>query len=158
MVILTAKLSKPKLIGIVCAAAAVIVFLVLLSGRGAADAIQETGGRKPVKLATPEARVEFLEQAGYAVEATPVRTQEVRIPKEFSEVYEAYNDIQKAQGLDLGKYRDKTVLQVVYQVTDYPAEGDEPVLATLLLYKNKLVGADLSRGGAEGFLRPLLEA
>ena len=141
MVIMTAKLSRPKLIII----------------RSAASAVQETGGKKAVKLDTPESRVAFLSEAGYTVEETPVRTQEVRIPESFSEVYEAYNDIQKAQGFDLSKYRDKTVLQVVYQVTDYPVTGDEPVLVTLLIYKNKLIGADLSRGGPEGFLRPLLE-
>ena len=158
MVILTAKLSKPKIIGIVCAAAAVIIFLILISGRNAAGAIEETGGRRSVKLSTPESRVTFLAETGYTVDPTPVRTQEVRIPGEFSEVYETYNRLQLAQGFDLRKYRDKTVLQVVYQVTDYPSEGEEPVLATLLLYRNKLVGADLSRGGADSFLRPLLEA
>ncbi len=158
MVIMTAKLSRPKLIGIVCAAAAVIVLIILFSGRNAARSIEETGGRRSLKLTTPESRVAFLAEAGYTVDQNPVRTQEVRIPAEFNEVYETYNRLQQAQGFDLSKYRDKTVLQVVYRVTDYPGDSQEPVLATLLLYRGKLVGADLSRGGADSFLRPLLEA
>jgi hypothetical protein len=48
-------------------------------------------------------------------------------------------------------------MQYVYLVEDYPDEG-EPVYATLLLYKNKLIGGDLSRGGTDGFLKPLLSA
>ena len=158
MVIMTAKLSKPKLIGIVCGAVAVIVLIITLSSRGAAARLQETSGRRNVKLETSEARVAFLEENGYTVAQEPVRIQEVRIPEVFSDVYEQYNAIQQSQGFDLGKYRGKTITQTVYQVLDYPGEGDEPVYATLLLYRNKLIGADLSRGGAENFLRPLLAA
>ncbi len=153
MVILTAKLSKPKLIGIVCAAAAVLIFIIVLANRGSAADLQETAGKK---LETPESRVEFLTSAGYTVAQEPVRTQEVRIPEEFNEVYTQYNAIQQSQGFDLTKYQGKTIMQYVYQVENYPGESSEPVYATLLLYKNKLIGADLSRGGTEGFLRPLL--
>lgn len=85
-----------------------------------------------------------------------MRTQEVRIPKEFNEVYQQYNAIQTSQGFDLTKYQGKNVMQYVYLVENYPEENSDPVYATLLLYKNKLIGGDLSRGGAEGFLRPLL--
>ena len=49
-------------------------------------------------------------------------------------------------------------MQYVYQVENYPGDNGDPVWATMLLYKNKLIGADLSRGGAESFLRPLLAA
>ena len=100
--------------------------------------------------------MEFLTSAGYTVAQEPVRTQEVRIPEEFNEVYTQYNAIQQSQGFDLTKYQGKTIMQYVYQVENYPGENSEPVYATLLLYKNKLIGADLSRGGTEGFLRPLL--
>ena len=153
MVILTAKLSKPKLIGIVCAAAAILILIIVLANRGSAADLQETAAKK---LETPESRVEFLASCGHTVSQEPARTQEVRIPEEFNEVYTQYNAIQQSQGFDLTKYQGKTVMQYVYLVENYPGENSEPVYATLLLYKNKLIGADLSRGGAEGFLRPLL--
>ena len=155
MMIVTAKLSKPKLLGIVCAAAAVVILMIVLSARGAMA--QHTFGAKN-KLETPESRVEFLLTQGYQVSQEPVRVQEVKIPEEFTEVYEAYNAIQKAQGMDLSRYRGKRVTQYVYAVENYPEAGSEPVYATMLLYKNKLIGADLSRGGSESFLRPLLSA
>ena len=157
MVILTAKLSKGKLIGILCAAIAVIVLIIALSARGAASRLLETAGKRHIRLETAEAQAEFLEKNGFSVAQEPVRVQEVRIPEEFSEVYQQYNELQKSQGFDLRRYRGKTVTQTVYQVLDYPAEGDEPVYATLLLCRGRLIAADLSRGGEESFLRPLLE-
>lgn len=156
MFIFTAKVSKFKLLAIAGAAVLVLVLVILLANRSGAADIAETAA---AKLETPESRVEYLAGLGYTVSPDPVKTQEVRIPKEFTEVYEQYNAIQKAQGFDLKKYQGKGVLQYVYQVENYPgAEEGEPVYATLLLYKGKLIGGDLSRGGAEGFLRPLLTA
>lgn len=155
MVIFTAKLSKGKLIGIVAAAAALLLLVIFLANRPGSEAIAETAGKK---LESPESRVEFLANLGYTVSAEPVRTQEVQIPKEFSPVYQQYNAVQQSQGYDLTKFQGKNVMQYVYLVENYPEEGSDPVYATLLLYKNKLIGGDLSRGGANGFLRPLTAA
>lgn len=156
MVIFTTKLSKNKLIGIVCAAAALLILVILLANRsGAPDAV-ETAGTAKQKLETPESRVAYLASLGYNVDEAFVRSQEVLIPKEFSEVYQQYNALQQSQGFDLEKYKGKTIMQYVYLVENYPEDNSEPVYATLLLYKNKLIGGDLSRGGAEGFLLPLL--
>ena len=152
MVILTAKLSKGKLIGIVAAAAALLLLIIFLANRPGGQDIAETAGKK---LETPESRVELLASLGYTVSPEPVRTQEVQIPKEFSEVYEQYNTVQKSQGYDLTQYQGKNVMQYVYLVENYPEESSDPVYATLLLYKNKLIGGDLSRSGKDGFLRPL---
>lgn len=155
MIIYTAKLTKARRIGILVAAALVILLVVFLANRGTGTTMEPTSA---TKLSTPEARVEFLASAGYTVSPEPVRTQEVLIPEEFNEVYLQYNQLQMSQGFDLTKYRGKRVMQYVFEVENYPAENADPVYATLLLYKNKLIGADIARGGAEGFLRPLLSA
>lgn len=155
MVIFTAKLNKKKCIGVVTAAAALILFIIFLSNRGTATDLTPAAG---AKLSTPESRVEFLSSQGYTVAQVPVKTQEVLIPKEFTEVYSQYNTLQQSQGFDLSKYKGKKVMQYVYQIENWPEETSEPVYATLLIYKNKLIGADLSRSGTDGFLRPLLEA
>lgn len=156
MVIFTAKLNRKKLIAIAAAAVAIILFVIVLSNRGTGTTITETAAQK---LSTPEARVEYLASVGYTVAPEPVRTQEVGIPEEFSEVYDRYNAMQMAQGFDLTKYRGKRVMQYVYQIENWPQDGDtEPVYATLLLYKDKLIAGEISRGGENGFLRPLLES
>ena len=154
MVIVTAKLNKVKIAGVFVAAAAVILLVILLANRTGGD--QETSARR--KLDTPESKVSFLSSCGYTVAPDPVRVQEVRIPEDWSEDYAQYNRLQQSQGFDLSRYKGKTVMQYVYQVENYPGDNGEPVYATLLLSRHKLIGADLSRGGTESFLRPLLTA
>lgn len=153
MVIFTAKVNKPKLIAILVAAAAIILFVIFLSNRGTGTDLTPAAGPK---LSTPEDRVAYLSSQGYQVTQDPVKTQEVLIPKEFTEVYTQYNALQQSQGFDLTKYRGKRVMQYVYLVETDSQESGDPVYATLLIYKNKLIGGDLSRSGTEGFLRPLL--
>ncbi len=153
MVIYTAKLNKAKLIGIVAAAAVLILFIIFLSNKGTGTSMEPVSAQK---LSTLESRVEYLASLGYTVSQEPVRTQEVQIPKEFNAVYSQYNSIQQSQGFDLEKYRGKRVMQYMYRVENWPETESGPVYATLLIYKNKLIGADLTRGGENGFLRPLL--
>jgi len=155
MFIYTAKLSKWKLLSALGILAALLVCIVLLAHHAGAK------GQAPVaatRLGSQQARAEFLSGCGYQVSETPERIQEVRIPEEFNEVYTQYNRLQQSQGFDLTKYRGKTVMQYVYRVENYPDDNGEPVYATLLVYREKLIGGDLSRGGTESFLRPLLTA
>ncbi|MDD6024075.1 MAG: DUF4830 domain-containing protein [Oscillospiraceae bacterium] len=152
MIILTAKLSKSKLIGIVAAAAAVLLLIIFLANRGSSGA-EATGA---VKLSTPESRVEYLNSCGYQVSETPIRTQEVLIPEEWNEVYTKYGAMQEAQGLPLKKYKGKRAMQYVYQVENWPEENSDPVYASILICKNKLIAAELTRAGTDSFLRPLL--
>lgn len=153
MFIYTAKLSKGKMAIVAAIAAAVILLMILLMNRGTGTSMETAAP----KLSTPEARVEYLTSCGYTVSPEPLRTQEVLIPKEFTEVYDQYNSLQQSQGFDLLKYRGKRVMQYVYAIENWPEENADPVYATLLVYKNKLIGGDISRGGEDGFLRPLLE-
>ena len=153
MFIYTAKLSKGKMAIVAAIAAAVILLMILLMNRGTGTSMETAAP----KLSTPEARVEYLASCGYTVSPEPLRTQEVLIPKEFTEVYDQYNSLQQSQGFDLLKYRGKKVMQYVYAIENWPEENADPVYATLLVYKNKLIGGDISRGGEDGFLRHLLE-
>lgn len=155
MVILTAKLSKGKLIGIVAAAAALLLLIIFLANRGTGTAIEPAAAEK---LSTPESRVDFLSSLGYTVDKEPERTQEVLIPKEWNEVYEQYAAVQSAQGFKLSKYKGKRVMQYVYRIENWPEETTDPVYATLVCYKGRLIAGELTRGGADGFLRPLLSA
>ncbi len=155
MFIYTAKLSKPKCIAVTAAAAVLILLAVTLVARlGRADTA-ETGARR---LETPESRLAFLAGCGYDAVVEPVSVQDVRVPEEWNEAYRQYNALQKSQGFDLSRYKGKTLTQYVYEIANYPESNGDRVTATLLLYKNKLVGADLSRGGTDSFLRPLLGA
>lgn len=154
MFIYTAKLSKRMITVVLFAALLLILLVILLANRNTGTAIETAA----IKLASPEEQVRFLSSCGYTVSPEPVTTREVQIPKEFTEVYTRYSAMQKAQGFDLQKYRGKQATQYIYEVMDYADDDPEPVYATLLLYKNKLIAAELSRGGENGFLRPLMES
>lgn len=144
MFVLTAKVSKPKLIGAAAAVIAVIVLLIALvscSGTGK----KESGNGK-----TNEQRLTFLAGFGWSVNAAPTETQEVRIPSNSeSDVFARYNDLQRSQGFDLTKYAGKRATRYVYEILNYP-EASSPVYATILVYRNRIIGGDVTSTAADG--------
>lgn len=108
------------------------------------------------KLKDNAARVEYLHGFGWTVDETPVVEMEVQIPKEFDSAYQSYNAIQLQQGLDLTRYCGKRAMLYTYKVTDYPTK-EADVTASLLLYKNRVIAADISSSNAEGFTHGLTE-
>ncbi|MBQ8577790.1 MAG: DUF4830 domain-containing protein [Clostridia bacterium] len=100
---------------------------------------------------SPESRAAFLSQFGWEVDEENADCVEVTVPARFDAVYEDYNAIQRAQGLNLERYRGKKVMRYTYPVTNY--EGyDGTVLATILVYKDKVVGGDICSAEVNGFL------
>lgn len=100
-----------------------------------------------------EKQIELLSALGIEVEITPVQSGSVCVPKKFDAALEKYNELQKKQGFDLSKYRGKNVDRYTYKVkqhinSDSDADGNstngaDGFYATLILYKNKVVGADI---------------
>ncbi len=109
------------------------------------------------KIKTAADRVQFLSQFGYAVEETPIEECEVTIPKEFDKVFAAYNELQKSEGLDLGRYKGKKMMRYTYKITNYEGYSD-PVYVNLLIYKNKVVGGDVCSADPNGFAHGLTKA
>ncbi len=150
MMIVTAKLSKSKLLTLALLIVAAIVCIVLL--------VSSSGASKPAaselhstKVKSNEDRIAFLASYGWDVEVDPVQTQEVRIPEEFPEVLVRYNEIQLEQGFDLSELAGKQVKRYVYRVTNHP-DADGEVHATLIVYKNKVVGGDICSSAQDGFI------
>ena len=79
------------------------------------------------------------------------------IPSEPNQVFDRYNALQKCQGYDLSKFAGKKLMRYVYEIKNYPG-ATEPVLATLLVYKNTVVGGDVTNtapgGKIQGFAMP----
>ena len=66
------------------------------------------------------------------------------------------NEIQKLQGLDLTKYKNKKVTRYTYTANDY--EGyDGEVNVNLIVYRNTVIGCDVSSVDPTGFVKPLIE-
>ena len=143
MMVMTAKVDLKKIALILGAVAAVILGLILLFG---GDHTQTTAA---TPVSNNEQRVQFLESLGWDVAASPVESGQVRIPETATEVFDRYNQLQKQQGYDLSTYAGKNVMRYVYKVENFP-DATEPVYATVLVYKNQIIGGDITDTSAGG--------
>ena len=154
MMVMTAKVDLKKIALILGAVAAVILGLILLFG---GDHTQTTAA---TPVSNNEQRVQFLESLGWEVAASPAESGQVRIPETATEVFDRYNQLQKQQGYDLSTYAGKNVMRYVYKVENFP-DATEPVYATVLVYKNQIIGGDItdtSAGGKVQGIKPVKKA
>lgn len=147
MLVMTAKVNKKKIILALAAAVVLIAALIMLFSGG--DAVSATSSES---LATNDARVKFLTNFGWQVAASPVESSQVRIPADSTQAFERYNALQKSQGYDLSQYAGKTVMRYVYKIQNYP-NATEPVYATLLIYKDQIIGGDVTDTAAKGVIQ-----
>jgi len=148
MFVMTAKVNKKKIILALAAAAVLIVMLIMIFSGGGEDATQTAAP----SISTNEGRVKFLQSFGWEVASSPTESGQVKIPENTSEVFTRYNALQKSQGYDLSRYAGKTVMRYVYKIKNYPG-ATEPVYATLLIYKDQVIGGDVTDTGAKGVIR-----
>ena len=106
------------------------------------------------KIKTNEDRVALIKSYGWEVEATPAEEAKVTIPAEFDRVMENYNQIQRQQGFDLSKYRNRDMTRYTYRITNYP-DYTGTVYCNLLIYKNRVVAADICSSDVNGFIAGL---
>ena len=151
MMVMTAKVDMKKIALILGAVAAVIIAIILLFGGSDAEPTSA------VAVSGNDARVDFLKGFGWDVAASPVESSQVRIPEETTEVFDRYNQLQKSQGFDLKNFAGKNAMRYVYKINNYPGATD-PVYATLLVYKNEIIGGDVTdtsaKGKVQGFKMP----
>lgn len=103
------------------------------------------------KVKSNEERIAFLAQFGWEVAAEPVESTTVTIPREFDKVFGAYNELQRAQGLDLSTHAGRTVERYTYTVTNYK-DYDGTVFANLLVHRGRVIGGDICSAESGGFL------
>ena len=146
MFIYSLRASTVKLVGVVCVALTVLITLIAFvptySGGFVATNAEGEVSVNYEKVKTAEDAANFLSQFGWTVDPTPVETKTVTIPTEFDKVFAAYNEIQKAQGLNLLRYRGKEVTRYTFRVTNYEG-ATSPVWANVLVYRNRVIGGDV---------------
>lgn len=160
MFIKTFKTSKVELaillIGLLCFIATLWYIFSPKSGTADTSANSTTSVTKfLVSAQTPADRLQFLSQFGWEVDSDPLEARDIVIPAEFDENYTEYNDMQKSLGFDLSEYRGRKAKKWVYCVKNYPGIANN-VTATLLIADGKVIGGDISSGGAEKFTHSLL--
>ena len=149
MMVMTAKVDFKKiLIGLAAAAGVIVALIALLGGKDTPTTA--TAG----SMSANDSRVAYLAEMGWQVDTTPKESGQVKIPQEQSTVFTRYNDLQKSQGFDLSPLTGQTVMRYVYKVNNFPNATD-PVYATLLVHKDKIIGGDVTDTSAKGKILPL---
>ena len=148
MLVMTAKLDKKKLAFLFAAVVVIIAAVAMLLGGGESTPTLSTN------VSDNDGRVNFLKSLGWQVTTSPVESGQVKIPKESTEIFDRYNALQKSQGYDLSKFAGKAVMRYVYQINNYPG-ATEPVYATVLVYKNQIIGGDVTDTSAKGKIQGL---
>ena len=148
MMVMTTKLDIKK-IGIILAAIAAVILAIVLIFGGSNDTETAT-----TAVSGNDARVKFLTDMGWEVSTSPTESGQVRIPEQQSDIFSRYNTLQKSQGYDLSQYAGKAVMRYVYKVNNFPGATD-PVYATVLVYKNQVIGGDITNTAAKGAVQGL---
>lgn len=148
MFVLTAKLSKTKLIAAGVILLAAILLIILLATAGGSDAPADNA---PIGE-TNDDRVAYLATFGWSVNAEPTQTQKVKIPDTAeNKVFARYNDLQKSQGFDLTDYAGKEVMRYVYEILNYP-DATAPVYASVLVCDGRVIGGDITNSAPDGVI------
>lgn len=148
MMIWTARLSRKKAAAAVILAGAALCALILWLGRPAEEEAEA------MDLTTNEARIAYLMDWGWQVEAEPVETLQFLLPEKLEEPYLSYNVLQKSQGFDLTACCGKQVDRYTYAVTNYPGRS-EGVQVNLYVCEGLPVAGDVCCTGENGFRNPL---
>lgn len=148
MMMMTAKVNMKKILIALLGVIALIIALISFTGGEKTDPAAVT------TMSDNDSRVEFLQSQGWQVTTSPKEASQVKIPTEQTPVYSRYNDLQKSQGYDLTEYAGKTVMRYVYEVNNFP-DAQQPVYATLLVYKNRIIGGDITNTAAQGAVQGL---
>ena len=147
--VMTAKVNPKKIALVLAGVLLAIAFIAWLWPAGSSNSTPQQ------QIATNDDRVDYLASLGWNVTVTPAESMQVRIPDPMQDpVFQRYNDLQKSQGYDLTQYAGKTVMRYVYEITNYP-DAQQPVYATILVYKNKIIGGDITDTAAKGAVQGL---
>lgn len=156
MFVYSMRAGTVRFFGVVCVALLLIVALVafvpeLQPVAAAGESVEDTPSISFENVKDAQDGVAFLAQFGWEVDPTPTEQTTVAIPARFDKVFSAYNEMQRAQGLDLSTYSGRTVQRYTYRVTNY--EGYEgTVLANLLVSRGRVIGGDICAADQAGFL------
>lgn len=160
MFIYSMHASTIKFFAVVCLALTALITLIalvpsqIIDGEAVTSSIDVSYNFEKVKSA--QDRIDFLRQFGWEVDPKPIKEEEVLIPAQFDKVFSSYNEIQRAQGLDLSPYKKKCVNRYTYLVKNYPSYEGE-VYVNILVYRNNVIAGDVCSADVNGFIHGLIK-
>ncbi len=117
--------------------------------------IDATGfGRDVMLVAAPADQPDgaaFLARYGWQTDPASRVADRVTLPAAGLPVFERYQALQLAQGLDLAPYAGRAVTRYTYRVLNHPA--GQGVLAHVLVADGRVIGADICSAALAGFMQ-----
>ncbi len=102
-----------------------------------------------------EKNIEFLDSYGWRAEPVCIEQVSYKIPDNFDEVYNNYNELQKLSGLDLTQYKGRNAIRYTYIISNFPIETEEDVRANVICVAGEPVGGDIMTVKLDGFMYSL---
>ena len=153
MFIYSVRASTLRVVGFALLALVLTVGLLLSGQSGVVSAMSNATEIDYSGVKTKEDRIAFVERFGLKVDPDSEVEEAFRMPENFDRVILGYNELQKKQGLDLSKYRNKKVTRYTYRVTNYRTDGE--VYVNLFIHRSRVVSCDIVSANPEGFVLPL---
>ncbi len=159
MFIYSMRVSSVKFFSVIALTLAVLVGLLVFGGNDGETVYASSADIDFSGIITDEDRVRFISQFGIKLKSEqPTETEDFRVPESFDRVISGYNEIQKKQGLNIEKYKNKKVTRYTYEIADYEYEGKKAsAVVNLVIYKGTMVACDISSSSPDGFVLPLVK-
>ncbi len=132
----------------------IIAAVVLIIGM---CVVKASGAQRVYKIKTEQQRQALIDELGWETDEKPIEHKSVTLPKEFDDVYDGYNELQKQQGFDLEKFKGKKVEIYYYPVYNYEGHSD-CIQLTLMGYEGELIGGDICCTELDGFMQGIMKA
>jgi len=139
--------TRKNLVLIICV---LLIFMAFFSKFSSVSATNQNGK-------TNKDRISFLENLGLEVYSNPSSLKTQKIPEVFSDVYTNYNEIQKSANFDLSAYKGENCDFYSYKVISFGGKDEENMFANLIIYKDRIIGGDISSVAIDGKMYPLLK-
>ena len=130
------------------------VFIILLAMLLTAIVLSAGATPSPfaqTKIKDPTDISEFLGSFDWTCDLTALTEQKTVLPQQFDDTFIAYNAIQLQQGCDLSRYAGKEATVYTLPITNYP-DYTGNVLATVLVYRGRIIGGDIHAAAMDGFM------
>lgn len=153
MRMITLKANPKTIFGAIMAITGILV--IVISFASTHNGVVPSNAKAEISCATVKERADYIASLGWQTDGNEA-SKEITIPNQFNQVYTDYNKIQTKQGFDLEKHKGKAATIYTYNITNY--DGNENVIADLIVQDGILIGADLCDTNAQtGFLIALDE-
>lgn len=126
----------------VLALCAVVLAGAAVAGRYVGTQAVAAGASATVKIESTQDIASYFTGYGLEVDAAGISADKVKIPRKWDDSFSAFNTVVAQSGMDLAKYKGKTVEKWLALI---PAKssGETECYAVLLVYNKKAIGAYL---------------